>query len=144
MLALSKTKSIWIDEWLIKYTLMRSVLAMDLNSETGSSFWLTVLPLQDRSFHLYKQEFWDALHLRYGWQLPNTPGHCICGSHLLQTSVDMVASLFFITLTWLSKVCYDVAIEPPLQQLNGEDIVPAAANRLDEACVDIHARGFWR
>ena len=27
--------------------------AMDLNSETGSSAWLTVLPLQDQGFHLY-------------------------------------------------------------------------------------------
>jgi len=40
--------------------------AMDLNSETDSSSWLTVLPLQDQGFHLNKQEFWDALHLRYG------------------------------------------------------------------------------
>ena len=40
--------------------------AMDLNSETGSSSWLTVLPLQDQGFHLHKQEFWDALHLCIG------------------------------------------------------------------------------
>ena len=39
---------------------------MDMNSETGSSSWLTVLPLQDQGFHLHKQEFWNALHLRYG------------------------------------------------------------------------------
>ena len=32
--------------------------AMDLNSETDSSSWLTVLPLQDQGFHLNKQEFW--------------------------------------------------------------------------------------
>jgi len=32
--------------------------AMDLNSETGSSAWLTVLLLQDQGFHLNKQEFW--------------------------------------------------------------------------------------
>ena len=31
--------------------------SMDLNSETGSSAWLTVLPLQDQGFHLNKQEF---------------------------------------------------------------------------------------
>ena len=39
--------------------------AMDLNSETGSSSWLTVLTLQDQGLHLHKQEFWDALHLHY-------------------------------------------------------------------------------
>ena len=47
-----------------------------------------------------------------------------------------------ITAEWLN-VCYDVAIEPPLQQLTGEEVVPATANRQDEARADIHARGFW-
>ena len=37
----------------------------------------------------------------------------------------------------------DIAIEPPLQQLTGETIVPATANRQDAAHADIHARGFW-
>ena len=55
-------------------------LAMDLNSETGYSSWLTVLPLQDQGFHLHKQKFWDSRHLRYGWKLANTPSHCVCRS----------------------------------------------------------------
>ena len=53
--------------------------AVDLNSEPGASSWLLPLPLQDQGFHLTKQEFWDALHLRYGWTLLNTPSHCVCG-----------------------------------------------------------------
>jgi len=36
---------------------------MDLNSEQGTSLWLTALPLAELGFHLSKQEFWDALHL---------------------------------------------------------------------------------
>jgi len=48
-----------------------------------------------------------------------------------------------ITTEWLSKVCYDVAIEPPLQPLTGESIEPRSANRQDEARADIHAKGFW-
>ena len=47
------------------------------------------------------------------------------------------------TAEWLGKVCYDVAIEPPLQHLTGETIVPATANRQDEARADIYMRGFW-
>jgi len=47
------------------------------------------------------------------------------------------------TAEWLNKVCYDVATEPPLQQLSGEVIVPMTANRQDEARADIHAHGFW-
>ena len=46
--------------------------AIDLNSEPGASSWLLALPLQDQGYHLTKQEFWDALHLRYGWTLLNT------------------------------------------------------------------------
>ena len=46
------------------------------------------------------------------------------------------------TAEWLNKVCYDVATEPPLQQLSGEAIVPMTANRQDEARADIHTHGF--
>ena len=47
-----------------------------------------------------------------------------------------------ITAEWLGKVCYDIAVEPPLQHLTGETTVPATANRQDEAHVDIHAKKF--
>ena len=40
-------------------------------------------------------------------------------------------------------MCHDVAVEPPLQPLTGEAIVPTSANRRDDARADIHARGFW-
>ena len=53
--------------------------AMDLNSEKGSSSWLTVLPFHDQGFHLNKHEFRDATHQRYGWTFPNIPDHCVCG-----------------------------------------------------------------
>ena len=42
-----------------------------LTSVKCSSLWLTALPLQEQGFFLNKQEFRDALCLRYGWQLPN-------------------------------------------------------------------------
>ena len=48
-----------------------------------------------------------------------------------------------MTASWLYEVCHDVAVEPPLQPLTGETIVPASANRRDDARADIHARGFW-
>ena len=41
----------------------------------------------------------------------------------------------------LSRVCSDVATEPPLQPLSGEVITPKSANRQDDARADIHARG---
>ena len=48
-----------------------------------------------------------------------------------------------ITAGLLSRVCSDVATEPPLQPLSGEVITPKSANRQDDARADIHARGFW-
>ena len=125
---------------------------VDLNSEPGASSWLLALQLQDQGFHLTKQEFWNALHLRYDWNLLNTPSHCVCGANF---STDHAIcrhggltfvrhnDLFDITAELLSEVCNDVAIEPPLQSLSGEVITPQSANQQDDARTDIHARGFW-
>ena len=49
-----------------------------------------------------------------------------------------------ITTEWLDRVCHDVVIELLLlQQLKGENIIPATANRKDDVRADIHAREFW-
>ena len=91
--------------------------------------------------------------IRYGWKLINTPSHCVCGSPFSPDHAIICrhGGLTFVryneirdvTAEWLNKVCYDVAIEPPLQHLSGETIVPMTANRQDEARADIYARGFW-
>ena len=131
----------------------QSQRVLDLNSEPGASAWLTALPLAEQGFHLTKQEFWDALHLRYGWKLLNIPSHCVCGvpfsaDHAMicrHGGLTFVRhnALQNITAEWLSKTCHGVALEPPLQPLTGEIIAPKTANRQDEARADIHARGFW-
>ena len=36
--------------------------------------------------------------------------------------------IHYLTAEFLNKVCYDVAIEPPLQHLSRETIVPMIAN----------------
>ena len=127
--------------------------AVDLNSEPGASSWLLALPLQEQGFHLNKQEFWDAVHLRYGWKLLNVPSHCVCGASFTidHAMVCQHGGLTFvrhndfrdITAGLLSRVCSDVATEPPLQLLSGEVITPKSANRQDDARADIHTRGFW-
>ena len=38
---------------------------------------------------------------------------------------------------------HDVVIEPPLQPLTGQNVIPATANRQHDARTDIHAYGFW-
>ena len=107
----------------------------------------------DIRIYKLKQEFQDALRMRYGWELARVPSHCVCGASF---SVDHAmicrhGGLTFIrhnelrdlTASWLHDVCHDVAVEPPLQPLTGEAIVPTSANCRDDARADIHARGFW-
>ena len=53
---------------------------LKLNREKGVGSWLTVLPLKDQGYCLNKQEFKDAICLRYGWKVPNTPQFCGCGA----------------------------------------------------------------
>ncbi|KAL5474408.1 hypothetical protein EMCRGX_G026350 [Ephydatia muelleri] len=55
--------------------------AMDLSQEKGASTWLSVLPLEEYGFALYKRAFRDALALRYGWSPANAPLNCACGTH---------------------------------------------------------------
>ena len=55
------------------------IRCLKLNREKGASSWLTVLPLQDQGYSLNKQEFKDAICLRYGWKISNTPLFCGCG-----------------------------------------------------------------
>jgi len=112
--------------------------ASDLNSEPGASSWLLALPLLDQDFHLTKQEFWDALHLRYGWTLLNIPSHCVCGQ-TFSTDHAVICQhggltfvchndLHDITAELLSTVCNDVAIESPLHPLSGEVLTSGSAN----------------
>jgi len=39
-------------------------------------------------------------------------------------------------------VCYDVEVEPVLQEITGE-MLPRGVNKAPDARLDIHARGFW-
>jgi len=98
--------------------------AVDLNSEPGASSWLLPLPLHKQGFHLNKQEFWDVIHLCYGWNLLNVPNHCVCGASFTigHAMVCQHGGLTFvrhndirdITAGLLSKVCSDASVEPPL------------------------------
>lgn len=53
---------------------------------------------------------------------------------------DKVRDLF---ASLLQDVCHDVEIKPHLQTLSGE-ILSSSTNSLDEACLDVSARGFWQ
>ena len=116
---------------------------VDQNREKGASSWLTVLPLKDQGFNLNKDEFRDALSLRYNRQVKNLPSKCACGetfdsNHAMNCKKGGFVSIRHDSVrnfeaNLLNKVCHDVQIEPKLQSVNG-----------DEARLDVKARGFWR
>ena len=120
--------------------------------EKGSSSWLAALPFERFGFMLHKGAFWDALCLRYGWQLRLMPERCRCGApfeinHMLvcrHGGYPMIRhnELRDVVADLLREVCTDVATEPCLQPLSGERL-PLSANKEDEARLDIRAKGFW-
>ena len=124
---------------------------VDLAKEKGSSSWLSAIPLAEHGFHLHKGEFWDALHLCYGWNLPNIPQSCNCGTNF---SVNHAMACHMggptirhneirdLTASLLTEVCHNVAVEPQLQPLRGESLNFQSANSKDGARLDIQARGF--
>ena len=50
------------------------------NQEAGSYNWLTALPLKEFGYDLNKEQFWDALRIRFNWVIPKLPSECACGS----------------------------------------------------------------
>ena len=118
--------------------------------EKGASSWLSALPLRKRGYVLNKQEFRDALCLRYGWQIPNTPVHCGCGSdnsldHILTCKKGGYVTLRHNVLRntearLLERVCHDVRVEPGLIPTAEELVAGTAA---DGARLDVSARGVW-
>ena len=127
--------------------------AVESSKECGASSWLTALPISEHGFDLHKGAFRDALCLRYGWQPPLLPAHCVCGK---QFSVDHALScpcggfpsirhneIRNITAHLMSEVCHNVGIEPLLQPLSGESLEYRSANREDGARLDVMSQGFW-
>ena len=125
---------------------------VELACEKGSSSWITTLPLEEYGFALNKQEFQDAISLRYGYSISGIAKKCICGQtntidHCLICKKGGFVSLRHNTLRdttakLLSDICKDVQIEPPLLPLTGE-ILPSSSNITDDARLDVSARGFW-
>ena len=121
--------------------------------EVGASNWLTALPIRAKGFSLNKQEFEDALALRYGWPIDGLPQHCSCGNTFDPTHAMTCKTGGFIcirhdevrdiTAQMLREVCHDVRVEPLLIPTNGRGLELLSANTSDEARLDVSARGFW-
>jgi len=125
----------------------------DINQQKGASNWLTSYPLEDSGFDLNKQQFWDGIRIRYGWELPNLPATCGCGASLdFQHSMSCKKGGFIgirhndlrdLFGNLLKEICNDTEIEPKMLPLTGEVLNQVTATRGDESRLDIRARGFW-
>ena len=111
--------------------------------DKGASCWLNALPIKDQNLDLNKEEFKDALRLRYNVPLANLPSYCACGEkfdelHAMSCKKggfvcnrhDNIRDLLTVCL---NKVCTDVQAEPHLIPLSNERFTLKSANKSDEA-----------
>ena len=114
---------------------------------------MTAVPIKDKGFFLNKSEFWDAIYLRYGFELKRIPSTCVCGKsfsieHVLTCPRGGYISMRHnvvrdTTAEFLKEVCKDVQTEPKLMDLTGESFKFKTTNIEDEARLDVAARNFW-
>ena len=122
-------------------------------SEDGASAWLTSLPIGKQGFALSKQEFCDALFMRYGFDLKRLPSSCVCGaSFSVEHALSCKVGGFVIRrhndirdtfATLLQSVAKEVEIEPQLTPLTGEIFQRRTTTMENDARSDIAARDFW-
>ena len=130
-----------------------TLMSLSLSLEKGASIWLSTLPLKALGFHLNKSAFKDAIHLRYGWDIPDTPSFCQCGQnftldHILSCPMGGFPTIRHnevrdITASLLSEVCSNVTVEPLLQPLTGEQLQMTSASADPNARLDLSANGVW-
>ena len=109
------------------------------------------MPMVAQTNGIAEASFRDAISWRYHWQPNHLPSHCPCGQpftvdHALSCatggySVLRHKELRDLTASLPTEVCYDVAIEPSLQPLSGEQLQSTVTTA--EARLDISACGFW-
>ena len=126
---------------------------LDLLQLKGTSAWLTCLPSREQNFYMNRNEFRDALCLRYGWHLKGMAQTCECGAandidHALICKLGGFVIMRHnavrdVEADFLRNVCKDVSVEPGLIQLTGNEELASGSNLEDNARLDISCRGFW-
>ena len=123
-----------------------------LPQRKGRLAGLRSFQLEDVDFTLTKGELKDAIHLKYDWQISETPSACACGvvfdvDHAMVCRqggfiIQKHNELRDLEAQMLKMECNDVQIEPVLREIKGEVLKPST-NRAADARLDIYARGFW-
>ena len=127
---------------------------IEICQEPGASNWLTAPPLREAGFSLNKQEFRDALSIRYNISIKGLPETCACGCEftcehaMICKKKRRIYSLRHnnlrdITYELLSEVCKGVENERMLQPLTGETLKYQTAKTENNARLDVSVLGFW-
>ena len=112
------------------------------------------LPIKELGYELNKEQFQDAVRVRYSWSLPRLPMECVCGSRFDFAHVFSYKKgglrhaichneICDLTSTAITKVCPDVRRESSLVELDGEHLALRTVNSSRETLLDISATGFW-
>ena len=125
--------------------------AIELAAEKGSCSWLSCLPIQSLGYTLNKQEFRDALCVRYNWKISKMPSHYACGQ---KTDMDHTLvckkggyvimrhnAVRDVEAELLREVCRDVKVEPELLPVNQDG--HNSTNNACKARLDVSAVGLW-
>ena len=112
------------------------------------------MPIQDDGFNLTKREFFDAIRLRYKWDIKYLPIICVCHQkssieHALSCKIGGFVPLRHnelrdITADVVTEVCKDITRETILEStLNDNANYQKSSNTSDEARVDLSMLGLW-
>ena len=103
--------------------------SLQLATGKRASIWLNTLPIKKVGYSINKQEFQDAIALRYNFKIKGMSANCTCGkSNLINHA--LVCKLGGYTIMrhnevrnleadLLKQVCRDVQTEPALIPLSG-------------------------
>ena len=119
----------------------------NISQGKGVSYWLISDVISKHGFSLNKQQFWDGIRIRYGWELTNIPSICACGHKMdMQHAISCKKGGFIrimhkdaqdLTCNLLTIICKGVEIEPKLLPVTGEAFDYQTANTSNKARVVI-------
>ena len=58
------------------------ISANDILQQAGCNNWLNIIPIEEFNYNLNKQQFLDAVRLRYQQPIPNLPTRCPSGKKI--------------------------------------------------------------
>ena len=108
------------------------------------------MPIKEQNLDLNKEEFRDAISLRYNIPLKNLPTYCACGekfneSHAMSCKKGGFGSSRHDNIRDLLTICLNkVFTEPRLIPVSNENFKYKTANVSEEVRLDIKAKRFWR